>query len=386
MWVKDSFENCIEKVGNTRKIPKKSFLLEGRFPIISQEKDHINGYWNLKEDVFHVTKPVVIFGDHTQTIKYIDFDFVKGADGVKILQPINDIDTKFFYYFIMANPIKSLGYARHYRLLKELMVPIPPLEEQKRIVAILDEVFEGIDQAIANTEKNIQNARDLFESYLNNIFTQKGEGWVESTFNDVCEKIQDGAHHSPKVLSSEKFEGSFLYITSKNIRTNHMILKNLQYTNAEFHNTIYPRCNAEFGDILLTKDGANTGNICLNELHEPISLLSSVCLIKTKQNVIRSQFLKYYIQSPNGFKQITGKMTGAAIKRIILRTIKAAVVPYPEINKQDEIIQKLDSILVKTQKLITNNQQKLTSLKELKQSLLQKAFAGELTSDMSEVA
>ena len=75
-----------------------------------------------------------------------------------------------------------------------------------------------------------------------------------------------------------------------------------------FHKTIYPRCKPEIGDVLLTKDGAKTGNVTLNTLDEPFSLLSSVCLIKTNKNELRADFLKYYIQSPIGFKSITGKM------------------------------------------------------------------------------
>ena len=95
-WETKDFEDCIEKVNYTNKIQRKNFLETGTFPIVSQEQEYVNGYWNDSKDVFKIIKPVVLFGDHTQVLKYVDFDFVLGADGVKILQPINNLNCKFF--------------------------------------------------------------------------------------------------------------------------------------------------------------------------------------------------------------------------------------------------------------------------------------------------
>ena len=94
------FEECLEKINVPHKLPKKEYLESGKFPVVSQEAKLISGYHNYQEYVFNVSKPVVIFGDHTQVLKYVDFDFVVGADGVKILKPIEGIDTKYFYYLL----------------------------------------------------------------------------------------------------------------------------------------------------------------------------------------------------------------------------------------------------------------------------------------------
>lgn len=142
-WQTKPFEDCIEPVEYTRKVQRRDFLLEGQFPIVSQEAEFTNGFWNDEVDVFKVLKPVVIFGDHTQVLKYVDFDFVLGADGVKILQPRNFLCPKFFFYQLQAAELPSLGYARHYRLLKELELCIPPLAEQQRIAGALDKAFAG---------------------------------------------------------------------------------------------------------------------------------------------------------------------------------------------------------------------------------------------------
>ena len=93
-WESKEFEKCLQKVTYSKKIKRKEFLNEGLHPIISQEKEKINGYWDNSDDLFKVNKPVVIFGDHTKTLKYIDFDFVLGADGVKILLANSNISSE----------------------------------------------------------------------------------------------------------------------------------------------------------------------------------------------------------------------------------------------------------------------------------------------------
>ena len=123
----------------------------------------INGYWNDSGDLFLIKKPLVVFGDHTKTIKFIDFDFVKGADGVKILQPIDSLNPKFFYYALNNIGLRDLGYARHFKLLKEKFIPIPSIEEQKQIVKILDRTFNSLKETKEAAEKN-----DFSEKFLKN--------------------------------------------------------------------------------------------------------------------------------------------------------------------------------------------------------------------------
>lgn len=146
-WIEKPFEDCIENVKYTIKIQRKDFLEEGGFPIVSQEAEFINGYWNNSADVFNVTNPIVLFGDHTKILKYIDFDFVLGADGVKILSPKQFLHPKFFFYALKASPVKSLGYARHYRLLKDLLIRYPETVAQQSMIA------DGLDQLLEETQR-----------------------------------------------------------------------------------------------------------------------------------------------------------------------------------------------------------------------------------------
>ena len=157
-----------------------------------------------------------------------------------------------------------------------------------------------------------------------------------------------------------------------------MDLSNVAYIERAFHDEVYARCQPSLGDVLLTKDGANTGTVTLNTLDEPFSLLSSVCLIKTNQAVLRPAFLCYYLQSSTGLSCIVGQMTGAAIKRIVLKDIKKAAIPFPPLKEQDIIVTTLNSLLAEAQRLESIYQQKLAALDELKKSLLYEAFTGQL--------
>ena len=167
-WEIRPFEKCIEKVKYTTKIATCDYSTMGAYPVVSQEEEYISGYWNNAEDVFKVSKPVVIFGDHTRVLKYVDFDFVLGADGVKILQPIDAINAKFFLYYLIASNIPSLGYSRHYKLLKELNVPVPPIAEQEKIVAELD-CLSGIIEKKKQQLKELDNlAQSIFYEMFSN--------------------------------------------------------------------------------------------------------------------------------------------------------------------------------------------------------------------------
>lgn len=171
-WEEKSFEECIESAKYTIKIQRKDFLENGEFPIVSQEAELINGYWNNADDLFKVTTPVVVFGDHTRALKYIDFDFVLGADGVKILCPKQFLHPKFFFYALRASPVKSLGYARHFRLLKELSINYPKVPaEQSAIADRLDRLSEETLRLEALYQRKLEALDELKQSLLHQAFS-----------------------------------------------------------------------------------------------------------------------------------------------------------------------------------------------------------------------
>jgi type I restriction enzyme M protein len=163
-------ESC-ESVTYTTKILKQNFLDKGKYPIIDQSENFIAGYWNNKEDLFKIKKPLVVFGDHTRNFKYIDFDFVLGADGVKILQPKEDYNPIFYYYILKSLKVKNLGYSRHYKELKDLEIPLPPLEIQEQIVKEIQDYQNEINLL----EQQIINKKQEIKEKINEVWGVKEE-------------------------------------------------------------------------------------------------------------------------------------------------------------------------------------------------------------------
>ncbi|MTJ17647.1 MULTISPECIES: restriction endonuclease subunit S [unclassified Dolichospermum] len=297
--------------------------------------------------------------------------------------PSNILLPKYLYFYFLNIDMRKLGSGssipqiNNYDI-EPLIISFPPLPEQKRIVAIADEAFEGIDRAIRNTEKNLSNARELFESYLNSIFTQKGDGWEEKKLGDVCQ-VKDGTHFSPK--NSE--DGKYMYITAKNIKPYYIDLTKITFISEEDHQKIYSRCPVKKGDVLYIKDGATAGIAAINNFEEEFSLLSSVAVFKTSSQILNT-YLVHYANSNLGRKNFLGYIDGAAITRLTLTKLNNVFIPIAPLYAQQEIVTKLDELSAETQRLENIYRQKIAALKELKQSILQKAFTGELTADKGE--
>ena len=270
------------------------------------------------------------------------------------LRPDDRLISSYLYYYLNSPVVSSSLYAQQtgtalqqltIKRLKNIEIPIPPIEEQQSILIKLDKAYSEIDKAIKYEKSSLLLSQKLLANSLEKIFNQVRLNYDSSELLDVCEKIQDGAHNSPKKLYGKQNFNTFPYVTSKNVRTNFMNFEKIEYVDEIFHNSIYPRCNARRGDVLLTKDGANTGNICINEINEPISLLSSVCLIRGKENVLLNKYICFYLQSPTALKALTGDMTGTAIKRIILKNIKKTTIPIPPVEKQKELCSNIEDLL-----------------------------------------
>ncbi len=187
-WEYRPFDRVAHTITPISKIEKSEYLTCGLVPIISQEETVISGYWNNSNDVTPHQKPVVIFGDHSRVLKYIDFEFVVGADGVKIIEPKEDINTKFLYYYLHWLNIPSLGYARHFKLVKEALYAVPPKKIQEQIVAELDKINELIEKNRELLHQLDSLAQSLFYDTFGDPITNP-EGWEESKLIDC---IADG--------------------------------------------------------------------------------------------------------------------------------------------------------------------------------------------------
>ena len=174
-WEYICFESCLNKIPKAKQVKTKEYNSGTKYPIISQEDKLISGYCDDESMLFHVDKPVIIFGDHTRVLKYIDFDFVVGADGVKIISPKENLNAKFLLYFLTWYNIPNLGYSRHYKLLKELDIPVPPLSTQLSIVSELDKINELIrlkKEQLRDYDKLAQSI--LYEMFGDPVVNEKG--------------------------------------------------------------------------------------------------------------------------------------------------------------------------------------------------------------------
>lgn len=259
--------------------------------------------------------------------------------------------------------------------LSALVVHIPPLPEQKQIVAILDEAFEGIDRAIANTEKNLANSRELFESYLNAIFTQKGDGWVEKKLEDICKEITVG--HVGSMASKYKDSG-IPFLRSQNILPFRIKLDNVVFIDNEFHSAL-KKSQLRPGDLAIVRTGyPGTAAVIPEEIG--IVNCSDLVIVKPCDN-INPHYLCLFFNSVLGKTLVGSRLVGAAQKHFNITTAKKVLIPLPCLTEQNCFVTKMDELATETQHLETIYRQKLAALNELKQSILQKAFTGELTAD-----
>lgn len=196
-WEYKKFEECISKVPKTPKIQSSAYNQGSKYPIISQEENAlISGFCDDESLLFHIERPVVIFGDHTRALKYIDFDFAIGADGVKVILPKAFLNAKFLLYYLKWYNIPNLGYSRHYKLLKEVFVPIPTTEKQLAIVAELDKINELIQLKKQQLKGYDQLAQSIFyEMFGDPVENEKG--WEVKKFKDVY-KMKSGDALSAK--------------------------------------------------------------------------------------------------------------------------------------------------------------------------------------------
>ena len=298
--------------------------------------------------------------------------------GLAAIRATKLIDKEFLFNFLLKHENEIVGNTGavfnsiNKAQIEAIKIPLPTLPEQVRIVAIIDEAFAAINKAKANAEQNLKNAKELFESYLQEVFENKGEGWVHTRLGDVC-RINDGTHFSPKNTS----DGAYMYITAKNIKPYHIDLSKISYISEEDHKEIYSRCSPIKGDVLYIKDGATAGIAAINTLDEEFSLLSSVALLKCSSKILNT-FLVHYMNSTYGKKNFLGYIGGAAITRLTLIKIKNVCFSLPPLEAQKTIIRNIDTLFTKTKQLETIYKQKINDLEELKKSVLQKAFSGEL--------
>lgn len=298
--------------------------------------------------------------------------------GCKGLIPNDRLNYKYLFYYLGSKieMLNNLGSGATFKelsggKLKEIPIPIASLLEQQRIVSILDECFTAIAKAKANAEQNLKNAKELFESYLQSVFQNKGEGWEEKALGEVC-IVERGS--SPRPIDK--------YFTEKPDGVNWIKIGDTKNVDKYIYSTKQKitkegALNSRFVDVddFLLSNSMSFGKPYIMKTQGYIH--DGWFVLRLPKN-INTEFFWYLLASPFTMNQFTSLAAGAIVKNISGNLVKKTVLPIPPLRDQLTIVQKLDTLRAETQKLEAIHQQKISDLEELKKSILQKAFSGEL--------
>lgn len=349
-WEYKPFNLIADTITPRTKVEKSDYLQSGAIPIISQEESFISGYWNNSDDITPHSNDVVIFGDHSRVLKYVNCEFVVGADGVKIISPKKCIFPKFLYHFLKWYNIPSLGYARHFKLIKEALYPVPPMEVQQQIVAELDK----INKVIEDCRELLRQLDTLAQSLFYDTFgdpVSNPKGWELSQLGDLCDIVgRIGFRGYTRNDLVNKGEGA-ITLSPSNIVNGGLNYDNCSYISWYKYDES-PEIQISNGDILLTKTGSSVGKVgCVFNLPEKATINPQLVVLKNLS--INNRYLTFLIRD-NAYQDIIReKSGGSAVPTISQKTLATIAIPVPPMELQEkfaERIEAIEAIKAKTQK------------------------------------
>jgi type I restriction enzyme S subunit len=255
---------------------------------------------------------------------------------------------------------------------------IPPLPEQQRIVAILDECFAALDKAKANAEQNLKNAKELFESYLQGVFEKKGEGWEVKTIQEITKVINGYAFSSNDFQSTNSIKS----VKITNVGVKEFVEESENYLPEKFRETL-KEFQVREGDIVIaltrTIISAGLKVAVIPKSYDGALINQRVAAMTPKEKLVNQEFLYFFLCSKAVEKYVLEHVNTLMQPNLSINDLKKMPVYLPSLEDQQTIVRQLDVLRAETQRLESVYQQKLADLEELKKSILQKAFAGELT-------
>lgn len=300
------------------------------------------------------------------------------STGFFVLRPLQTIDYRYLYHFLFTHTfmeqMEKLQKGASYPAVTDAevrsqMLAFPPLPEQQRIVAILDKAFEDIAIAKANAEKNLNNAREVFQSFLQSVFTQRGEGWIQRKISEIAK------HSLGKMLDKAKNKGKPQpYLRNFNVRWFTFDLSDL------LQMPFLPEESAKYtaikGDILIC-EGGYPGRAAIWDEDYPIYFQKALHRVRFHEPMHNKWFL-YYLYSQDQSGKLKQHFSGTGIQHFTGEVLARFELPLPPLTELRRTIAKFDDLSAETKKLEAIYRQKLTALEELKKSILNQAFAGKL--------
>ena len=340
--VSDSFVK--NKVGRQNQIPAKDIAKVGRFPVVDQGQEFVAGYCDDESRVINFDLPLIIFGDHTRCFKYVDFPFVLGADGTKVLLPNKKLyDPKFYYFAMLALELPSRGYNRHFKTLKERSLPLPPLPEQKKIAHILSTV----QRAIEAQERIIQTTTELKKAVMHKLFTEglRNEPQKQTEIGPVPESwevVELGdlltiAQYGMSVKGNP--EGNYPILRMTNQVDGQIVDRNLQYV--EIGDADFAKFKVERGDILFNRTNSLdlVGRTAIFDIAGGFVFASYLIRLRTDERQLNPFFLNCYFNTDEVQARLKSIATRAVSQSNISATrLKGFPFPKPSLDEQEEIV------------------------------------------------
>jgi type I restriction enzyme S subunit len=331
---------------------------------------------------------IAMYGATAGQVGVLNFECSTNQAVCGILPNENFVPDFLYYFFLKFKEeliAQAVGGAQpniSQQKIKNTLIPNTCLEEQKQIVALLDKAFTAIDQAKANIEKNIDNAKELFQSKLNDIFSQKSTGWEEKTLGDVCYVLNGYAFKSKEVIE----ESNTQLLRMGNLYKNILDLSRKPVFYPDSYKEEYKDFLLKEGDLIMsltgTVDKTDYGyTVKVPEIDVDLLLNQRIMKIEVYDSeVLNKDYLKNYLLSPDFLSRLYETSSGTRQANLSSRTILTLKINFPnDIEKQLMIVEQFKLLRDYSSKIENKYQAKLKSLEELKKSILQKAFAGELT-------
>ena len=351
-----------------KKTRQKEYEISGQLAIVDQGRKLIGGYTNNIDMLLKCDLPVIVFGDHTCTVKYINFPFGAGADGIKVLSPKDGIFPKYLFYgtqyLTLCFPDK--GYARHYQHIEKMNLPVPDFDEQQRIVSRIEELFSELDKGV----ETLQTIKQQLNMYRQAVLKEAFVKCKTIKTSDVCVHITDGDHMPPP-----KAETGVPFIMISNIDGNQINWNSVKYVEENYYHSIGDKRTPKFGDVLYTVTGSYGIPIRVN-FHKDFCFQRHIALLRPNKRITQD-FLFYALQSPDVYFQATKRATGTAQKTVGLAVLRDINIPFCEdVNMQRIIVEKIESRLSVCDSIEQTVDNALAQVNAMRQSILKEAFEG----------
>lgn len=369
------------------KTKQKEYLSSGTLPIIDQGKFLIGGYSNDVDNELECELPVIVFGDHTKCVKYINFPFVPGADGIKVLKPKEGIYPKYLFYYTqyLTYRIEDKGYARHYQYIEKEDVLLPPLPEQERIVSRIEELFSELDNAVETLNATKSQLRLYKQAVLKDAFDGNLTNSGAPEIKELASFIEQPRYGTSKKCNYQDDITAYteVYrIPNIDASTGTLDKSDLKY--AQFDEDEIEKLSLKYGDILIIRSNGSPSIVGTAAMvrEQDITGLFAGYLIRIRisdHERLSPKYLLRYLSSYDARRYIENvSKSTSGVNNVNAQEIKKIKVPYFEKEIQDQIIYAIESRLSAYVNIEKTVNQALQQASDMRQSILKQAFEGGL--------